>query len=401
MFKDDVAHAIVDAANAHGIQPATLLALVEVETGGKTFEQDGHTPQFLYERHVAWREASKKGVLAAFRRAGLAIPHWSRSTQYKDQRTSAMRLQLIARARRIDEEVANRSASWGLGQTMGFLAEELGFKTATDMVAHQSTIAGQLECLICELKNKNLIKSLNAHDWRRVARLYNGAGYAANQYDVRLRDAYTRWTRKIDHLSQTPPPEQALARDEIETIQQTLRDLGYHEVGTIDGRWGSRTTGALSAFQAHEGLHVTGHYDEATRAALDAAEIPRPVEKERAEATVDDLREAGSDTIKHSDDLTSLATGKVVAGGTILGGGVAEQSGILDKASDAADKLYTVRNIWDSAHEFLRPVLESPPTIVFGVILIVAGIAVAVIAHRIRQNRLRDHQTGEHAGPGE
>src|SRR5579885_879088 len=180
MFNDNVAHAIVAAAQKHGIDPAALLAIVEVETGGKTFEQDGRTPQLLYERHIARRESKKKSddVHAAFRRAGLAIPHWSRSTQYRDERTSAMRLDLIARARAINADVADRSASWGLGQTMGFLAEELGFSSAAEMVAHQTgSVDGQIDCMVRELRHSDLIKSLNAHDWVRVARVYNGAGY--------------------------------------------------------------------------------------------------------------------------------------------------------------------------------------------------------------------------------
>ena len=92
MFNDTLIAAIVAAAKRNGIEPASLLALAECETPGAPFESaDGKTPTLLYERHVAWREAAKrtKGLQAAFARAGLAIPKWSRSTQYKDQGTSA------------------------------------------------------------------------------------------------------------------------------------------------------------------------------------------------------------------------------------------------------------------------------------------------------------------------
>ena len=402
MFSDRIANAIIDAANANGIQPAALLAIVEVETGGKTFEQDGRTPQFLYERHVAWREAKRFGdnVLTAFRRAGLAIPHWARSTQYRDERTSALRLALIDRAKQLSQEVACRSASWGLGQTMGNLAEELGFPHATAMVEHQTgSVPGQIDCMVRELKHTNLVHSLNEHDWRRVARVYNGPGYAANQYDVKLRDAFTRWSRKLLRPADPPAPEDDLAHDEIKTIQQDLRDLGYFEVGTPDGHWGSRTAGAVSAFQTHEGLHVNGHLDEDTLRAIKAAELPRPISGERADATADDLRDAGSETVAHADSLASLGTAKKAAGGLLVGGGVLEQTDLLGKATDAVDKVEQAKSVYERVHDFAHPFLSSPSVIVFGVVLLVAGIVVGAIAKRIIKNRLKDHRTGEHAGP--
>jgi hypothetical protein len=403
MFNDEIARLVIKAADDNGIEPAALLAIVEVETGGKTFEQDGRTPQFLYERHVAYREASKigKALLSAFTRAGLAIPKWDRATQYKDQGSSAKRLQLIGRARAIDEEVANRSASWGLGQTMGNLAEPLGFASAVEMVEHMTgLVAGQIDCMVRELKRTNLVKSLNDHDWIRTARIYNGPGYAANAYDVKLGDAFKRWSRKLPALAKAakPTPEQLLARDEIEEIQNKLRDLGYAEVGEPDGRWNTKTTGAWSAFQAHEGLTVNGHYDAPSKAAFDAA-IPRPVTAEREMATIDDLRDKGSDTIKHADNVSLIGKAKLWFGATLFGGGTAEQVGLLDKASDASEKVDQAWGLFDHARELCRPLLENPGILIVGLAVIIAGWLLIRAAERIRQNRLRDHQTGEHAGP--
>lgn len=402
MFNDTVAKAIVAAANDAGIQPAALLAIVEVETGGKTFEVDGRTPQFLYERHVAWREATKigQGILNAFRRAGLAIPHWDRATQYKDQRSSAMRLQLIGRARAIHEEVADRSASWGLGQTMGNLAESLGFPNAVAMVEHMTgSVSGQIDCMVRELKHTNLVKSLNAHDWTRVARVYNGPGYAANKYDAKLADAFARWSRKLPQLSEPAPPEQSLAEDEIREIQDKLRALGFYEVGMSDGHWNTKTTGAWSAFQAHAGLRVTGHYDAESKAAFEAAEVPREVSPERAEATADDLRAMGSDTIAHADNVTWLGRVKQGLGLTVASGAGAEQMGLLDKAQNAIDKGEQAKGIWESVHGYLAPLLDRPELLIFGVAVFALGCAACYIAERIRENRTADHNSGVHAGP--
>ena len=61
MIPDEVARAVIDAAKRNDIDACALLALVEVETSGKTFEADGRTPAFLYERHVTRREAARIG----------------------------------------------------------------------------------------------------------------------------------------------------------------------------------------------------------------------------------------------------------------------------------------------------------------------------------------------------
>src|SRR5262249_40204644 len=213
MFPDKITRAVTAAARANNIEHAALLALVEVETGGKCFEEDGRTPAFLYERHVAYREAKRRGVLGPFIRAGLTAPKWNRATQYRDQRTSAQRLELMRRAKAIDADVALRSASHRLGQIMGNLAERLGFADAADMVAHMTgSLDGQIDCLIRELNATHLVAPLNAHEWAHVARIYNGAGYAENRYDARLADAHKRWCRRLVTTDgRAAPAEQALS----------------------------------------------------------------------------------------------------------------------------------------------------------------------------------------------
>lgn len=197
MFSNEVTNAVIAAANSHGIRPEALLALIQVETAGHSFENDGKTPTLLFERHVCYREAEKAGCLAPFVRAGLAIPHWNRATQYKDEATSAERLVLIAKARNINVEIANRSASWGIGQTMGFNAPSLHYASATAMIEAFATLEGQLDGLIRELTVNHIIQPLNDGQHATVARLYNGSGYAQNHYDTRLAEAEAQWQRDL------------------------------------------------------------------------------------------------------------------------------------------------------------------------------------------------------------
>ena len=399
MFPDKITRALIKAANASHIEPAALLALVEVETAGKAFEEDGRTPAFLYERHVAWREAKKRGCLAAFIRAGLATPKWDRATQYRDQRTSAQRLELMRAARAIDAETALRSASHGLGQIMGHLAERLGFADAADMVAHMTgSLDGQIDCLLRELAATHLVAPLNAHEWAHVARIYNGAAYAQNRYDVRLADAYKRWCRRLVTMDgHAPAPEPSLSRDEIRAIQLRLRELGFAEAGSADGAFGTRTIGAIAAFQAHEGLPVSGRYDDTTRAALNVAE-PRPVARERAEASAADMKAAGSRTIGEADRLSGWGRLKIWLGVGAVAGGAAEQSGLLGEAQQAVDTARQAKGILESLHELAAPFLRDPVILVFGAVLIVAGVAVFLGARRITAARLADHRSGLHAG---
>jgi hypothetical protein len=402
MFALSIIKAIEDRAKAAKIEPAALLALVECETSGTPFEQDGRTPAFLYERHIAYREAKKKsGALqAAFVRAGLAIPKWSKATQYKDEGTSAKRLDLIARARKIDEEVANRSASWGLGQTMGFLARDLGYASATEMVAKMSgNVPAQIDGMIAELRKSKLVDALNAHDWAHVARGYNGPSYAANRYDTRLADAHKRWLRRLDTIAGGSVAASAeLAPAQIKAAQVKLRALGYHGVGATDGRMGRNTIGAISAFQAHEGLPVNGQLDEATLKALDGAE-PVEVSRERDRATADDLKAQGSKTITAADHAGLLGKLKAIGGGAMVCGGGAEKLGLLDRAQDGVDKVNQAKGIWESVQDLAQPALDHPAVIVAGVVLIVAGVATWWIAEQIKAHRLADHRSGVHAGP--
>lgn len=325
--------AVIAAAQANGMNPAALLAVVEIESGGQLLESDKITPRFLFERHVFYRELKKlqpKKLDAAIS-AGLAIPKWSRATQYDDQGKSKDRLALIARARKIDEECANRSASWGLGQTMGFNAEGLKFKSATAMVAYLETsgIPAHVDCMVREIKRRRLQTKLQALDWAGFARVYNGAGYAQNKYDTRLAEAFGRWQAALgDGDAPSPPPsvpdsvvpvaveeptEPLLPTDvvgedggdgvqgdrDLWHVQRRLKAMGYAP-GELDGLWGSRTSGAIAGFIADRRLTMVVPTTaqsfvgivKALRAELGKAEaevFTRPIAIERALATPTEL----------------------------------------------------------------------------------------------------------------
>lgn len=210
-FLDDVVKQVIPVAKRNGIEPAALMAVVEVESAGQPFESDGKTPRFLYERHVMYKELLKKRGKAKAEEAvslNLARNGWNRSVQYKDQRSSAGRLALLKRAEAFDKECAYRSCSWGVGQTMGFHAESQGFKDAIAMVNTMTAggVPAQIEAMIKEIKKSKLIAKMNAHDWAGFAYRYNGAGYAQNAYDKKMAQAYARWKKKLQTVGTIPEP---------------------------------------------------------------------------------------------------------------------------------------------------------------------------------------------------
>jgi putative chitinase len=204
--------------------------------------------------------------------------------------------------------------------------------------------------------------------------------------------------------AQPPAPEDALTPEEIKAVQQKLRDLGYFEVGTVDGIWGSRTTAAISALQHDNAISVTGHFDTVTRTTLSSAEARRQ-DPARRDATESDLR--GSRTIEGTTKLGWWAKLKLFFGSLLAGGGGIAQTGLFDSASDAidqgqklSDKLNQARTVMGSVHDVLAPILKNEGVIWFGLILIASGLFVYIIARKIAAARLDDHQTGIHAGGG-
>jgi N-acetylmuramidase-like protein len=252
MFEKPVIDEITRIAHANKIEPAALLAVAEIESAGKPFEPaDGKTPCLLFERHIFYRELKQRQPekLQAAIAAGLAIPKWDKATQYQDEGTSAGRLRLVAKAKKVDEECAVRACSWGVGQTMGFLAEELGFGSAIDMLGQMTDggIPAQVDCMVREIIRKKLDKKLAAHDWAGFALGYNGQGYRANRYDTKLAAAYDKWVLALDpdepetgatpiDIPDTRTPESDVQPKSTSTIS-TASKVGTGVMGTGFFAW--------------------------------------------------------------------------------------------------------------------------------------------------------------------
>lgn len=174
-----------------GVGEDEIHAVLDVETRGGGFDAQGR-PKMLFEPHVFYRELGE-GKRARAVTAGLAYPRWGEKAYPRD---SYPRLQ---RAILIDRPAALRSASWGLGQIMGFNCRSAGYATAEAMVeAFLDDEDKQLEAMVSFIISEGLDDELRRHDWAGFARGYNGPGYAKHGYHLKLAERFAWWQKHPD-----------------------------------------------------------------------------------------------------------------------------------------------------------------------------------------------------------
>lgn len=190
-------HELETIAGYLGIQVAVVNAVLKVEAAGKGFDSKGR-PKMLFEPHVFWRELGKGSKRNQASLAGLAYAKWKPNSY---PRNSYPRLEA---AMAIDETAALRSASWGMGQVMGFNHEAVGFATPQEMVEAMTISEGaQLYAMARFIVANKLQRYLRNRDWDRFAEGYNGASYARHGYHTKLKNAYAKRPQS-EHV--VPPP---------------------------------------------------------------------------------------------------------------------------------------------------------------------------------------------------
>lgn len=185
-----------------GVGEDEIHAVLDVEAAGKAFDSHGR-PKMLFEPHVFYRELGPGPERDWAVSDGLARRRWKRDYP-KD---SYARLK---RAMEISPDKALRSASWGMGQVMGFNCLSAGYETARDMVAaFMDDADNHLEAMVSFIVVNHLDDELRRHDWAGFARGYNGKGFAQNHYDTKLAKAYAKW-QKIKDTEWTPEAEKPM-----------------------------------------------------------------------------------------------------------------------------------------------------------------------------------------------
>ena len=231
-----------------GIEAAGIWAVLAVETKGCGFLAD-RRPLILFERHVFHRRTHGEFD------AGHPAISAAAAGGYLGGAREYLRLE---EAIGLDRAAALESASWGIGQVMGFNAVAAGFDDAESMVqAMVEREDAQLRAMAGFLRSSGLHAPLARHDWAAFARGYNGPDFSKNQYDTRLAAAFAAF-------SGGPLPDLTVRQTQV-----MLMFLGI-DSGAVDGVLGKRTRSGIRTFREQAGLPPSDRIDDRFLAALAA-----------------------------------------------------------------------------------------------------------------------------------
>ncbi len=218
-----------------------LWAVLTVETRGCGFLPD-RRPLILFERHIFSRKTHGQ--------FDDTHPDISQPAFGGYGAGGAAQYQRLEKAIALDRLAALQSASWGIGQVMGFNAEMAGYGGVEELVDAMTVSENHhLQALAGEIIHNRLDQALRNHDWASFARGYNGPAYAKNRYDTRLAAAYQKFVNgSLPDLA-------------VRTAQMYLTYLGYHP-GPVDGIPGRFTYSALHEFQQDRNLDETSDFDD-------------------------------------------------------------------------------------------------------------------------------------------
>jgi N-acetylmuramidase/Putative peptidoglycan binding domain len=244
-----------------GVDAATAWAILTVESGKAGYLPD-RRPQILFERAIFHRRTNGAYDVT---HPGISAPTWG---GYSGGAAEYTRL---AEAYALSPDDALQSASWGLGQIMGFNFSSAGYDNASDMVqAACASEAAQLQQFVSFLQHTGVVEPLQSQDWTTVAAKYNGPGQVA---------VYAQKLQQNHEALQAP---NALPDLDVRAAQLYLRFLSASGATpawnprNIDGLWGPNTQGALNAYQNAQGVAATQTVDDTVLAYL-VAQIPAAV----------------------------------------------------------------------------------------------------------------------------
>jgi len=266
MLTKDTIQDIAAVAREFNLEPAALLAVAEVESGGQVFAvvDDQPEPLIRFEGHYFDRRLTPEKQLRA-RAEKLASPV---AGKIPNPRTQSGRWRLLARAAAIDRKAAYESISWGLGQVMGAHWAWLGYDSVDALVDEaRGGVDGQARLMARYIEKAGLAAALTGRNWNAFARGYNGPDYRRYRYHTRISTAYQRYRGVGDELE---PATMRLGDSGlgVRQIQVALTRHGYPL--QADGLFGKRTERAVREFQRSQGLLANGVADDWLRRLLEA-----------------------------------------------------------------------------------------------------------------------------------
>jgi len=174
------------------IEPASVVAVLCVEAGGRGFGPDGHMI-IRFENHVFWRQWGKRNTNTynkhfRYNRDKPWLRHQFRPTvsgRWRDfHGKQANEWQVFELARNLNAAAAMRSISMGGPQIMGFNHARIGYDAVGEMFDNfQADIRFQILGLFDFLRGpestSSMIEALQRKQFDKFASYYNGPGQAA------------------------------------------------------------------------------------------------------------------------------------------------------------------------------------------------------------------------------
>ena len=191
MSKEITLEQIRAAASKLGVETATLLAVMDVECRGSGFLPSGE-PVILFERHWFWRLLGRQRWFTMrlkfmAKHPRICNPKAGGYGRYSEQHAK------LGIATRLNRECALQSASWGLGQVMGFNWKKLGYTSLQSFInAMYANEAAQLDAMVRYIQVFGLADELQSKNWAGFAYGYNGPAFRKNRYDEKLAMAYKK-----------------------------------------------------------------------------------------------------------------------------------------------------------------------------------------------------------------
>lgn len=175
----------INAAKELGCEVAAIKAVAEVESRGSGFFSSGE-PKILFERHRFYKYTN-----GAFAKSHPdlcnKIPggYGKESEQHKK----------LQRAVALNRTAALMSCSWGKFQVMADNWQKLGYKSLQEFINKMyNSEAYHLDSFVRYIKAFGLTTHIINKNWARFAYLYNGPNYAINNYDVKMANAYKKYS---------------------------------------------------------------------------------------------------------------------------------------------------------------------------------------------------------------
>ena len=269
MFDQDMRTQIAATAKSLNVLPAALLAVVEVESGGRMGAKvNGRMePMIRFEGHYFHR-LLPKALRAIARDQRLAHP---RAGNVTNPRHQARRWTKLKQAIKINRIAALSSVSWGVGQVMGSHWQWLGYGSVDVLVQEaRSGLSGQVRLMARFIQKSGLVAKLNSQDWAGFARTYNGPGYRKNRYDKKMAAAFSRYQRLLEDqgkiggdnsgegefFRKKPILKMRSRGRAVQFLQRLISDKSNTLL--IDGKFGRQTRMAVERFQEGNGLIADG-----------------------------------------------------------------------------------------------------------------------------------------------